>query len=169
MTRILTSTALVAAMGVAAVPAAAEFPLGDVVVETRDASIGGNAEGTFFPNMEKDLENAIEARLPTTGLDTDALIEVKIIEVYLDGDTAIPDSQEFNQMRITANYSHPENKFVSEIYPAFLNAEEMDFVAPEGFQVVDPEAPDFYRALIAGAADEVVRLMPEKIVVTAVN
>lgn len=163
MTRFMKSTALAAILATGVTTAFAAEPLGNVVVETRTPGVEGAATYDFFPNITADLESAIKARLNTTGLDTDALIEVEVIEMFIDGDTIAPDSTEFNQLQITVNYSHPENVFPSEIYPVLVSAKEIDIDAPIGFRVVDAEAPDFYKVLIAGTADKVVEMLPEEI------
>lgn len=163
MARFMKTTALAAVLATGFGAAHAAEPLGDVVVETRTAGVEGNAAYTFFPNITEDLETAIRARLNTTGLDTDSVIDVQVIELMIDGDTIAPDSEEFNEMKITVDYSHPENVFPSEIYPVTVSATEIDVIAPAGFQVVDAEAPDFYKVLISGTADSVVELLPEEI------
>ncbi len=169
MTRFMKSTALAAVLATGFGMAYAAEPLGNVVVETRTAGVEGNAAPTFFPNITADLEAAIKAQLVTTGLDTDSLIEVEVIELLIDGNVMTPDDTEFNEMRITANYSHPDNVFPSEIYPIMVTATEVDVVAPEGYVVVDAEAPDFYKALIIGTAARVIEMMPEEIEAARVN
>ena len=170
MTRLMKTTALVAALATTTATAAfADVPLGDIIVETRTSGVEGNAAYKFFPNITTDLDSAIEARLPTTGLDTDAKIEVQVIELYMDGDTSSPDTEEFNTMWITAMYSHPDNAFPSEIYPIVVSAVEADVIVPANFKVVDPDVPDFYKVLIAGTADRIVERMPEEITVPPAN
>ncbi|WP_299282066.1 hypothetical protein [uncultured Tateyamaria sp.] len=170
MTQFMKKTAIAALLSATSLSAAqAATPLGDVTVESRTAGIEGAASFLFFPNITEDLENAIEARLPMTGMEKDAQIEVQVIELLLDGDTIAPDSTEFNEMQITVMYSHPDNAFPSEIYPARVSATEVSVPVPAGFKVVDATAPDFYRVLMAGAADQVVKLLPEEIEVTPYN
>ena len=163
MTQLMKSTALaiVLASGITTVQAAE--PLGDVVVETRTAGIEGAASYSFFPNIAADLEAAIEAGVVTTGLETDSLIEVQVIELLLDGNKVTPDGDVFNEMQITVEYSHPDNVFPSETYPIRMSATKAEVIAPADVIVVDPNAPDFYKALIASTAARVIEKMPEEI------
>jgi hypothetical protein len=164
MTSFIKTTALAALLGSAMLTTAqAEVPLGEVIVDSRTAGIEGKAEYVFFPNITMDLKNAVEARLPVTGVDTDAKIEIEVIELLLDGNTAAPDSSEFNEIQVTVMYSHPDNLFPSEIYPVRVQAKEIEVIPTEGFTVVDATAPDFYKVLISGTADKVVDLLPDEI------
>ncbi|WP_299731319.1 hypothetical protein [uncultured Tateyamaria sp.] len=163
MTQLMKSTALAVAIATGLTAAYAAEPLGDVVVETRTPGIEGAASYTFFPNISADLESAIEAGVVTTGLDTDSRIEVQVIELLLDGSKIAPDSEVFNEMRITVDYSHPDNAFPSKIYPIRMSATKAEVIAPANAILVDPNAPEFYKALIASTAARVIEKMPKDI------
>lgn len=169
MTRFMKTTAIAAALSAATVTTAlAEVPLGDVIVNSRIDSVEGEASDKFFPNIATDIENAIEARLPTTGRDTDAVIEVQVVKLFMDGDTTKPDSEEYNRIWFNVLYSHPDHVFPARIDPVVVSAVEGTFIAPAGFEVVDPDVSDFYKALVVGTADRVVEMMPEDIDATPV-
>lgn len=167
MKRLMSNTVCAAALlAVSAVAVVAETPLGDVVVNKR-TNLEGAAADSLVANITRDLEVAIETRLPVTGIDTDALIEVEIVELLLDGDAMLPEDEKFNQIRGTVMYSHPDNAFASEIYPFAITAVEGEVDTIPGFVLVTPDAPDYYLALMAGTAEKVAEMMPEEIVVTA--
>ena len=138
----------------------AETPISEVNVHANlNENVDANAM-QYYPQIETDVQRLIAERLDLTGDAGDPMIDVEIKGVMLDGDSVLPDSAEFNELRATINYTDDNNEINAEAYPVWIKASTGE-TPMDGVVYLAPGQDDFYVAMISTLADTVVDNIPQ--------
>lgn len=131
-------------------------PVAEVQVDVSvDAAQDSNA-ARVYDTITTDLAQAISERV-TLGTGEDAYdIKVDIRKVALDGDTLLPDEEEFNQLEGVVVLNGPKAGKGNETFPVRISAMTGEQVVPAGFIEIKPGTDDFYDAMIISFAENVV-------------
>ena len=130
-----------------------------VTAESTDAQDPNAAR--YYPEIAGDLTAAIFERI---SLDDDPggyVVKVSLASLSLDGDTALPDSGEFNRMEGVVAISSPLTDSPSYSYPVQIVAATADAAIPDGYVAINPSSGDFYNAMVQGFAEVVQQKLPE--------
>ena len=158
---------LVASVAVPAV-ASQDVSLYDIDVRAELSDFADSNALKYWPDIERDLQEAIAERVDLSGKDEDPRIEVEITKISVDGDTILPDSGEFNQLEgivkiyegeeavaVEGRDSQDEDGPISAS-PLRLSAVPPSGEAPEGYVMIPPSQDDFYNAMVEAFARLVV-------------
>ena len=130
-------------------------PVAEVKVEVSVEAAQDTNAARVYDTITTDLAQAITERV-TLGTGDDTYdIKVDIRKVALDGDTLLPDAQEFNELEGVVVFDGPNTAKGNETLPIRISAMTSDTPAPAGTIQVKPGTDDFYDAMIAGFADNV--------------
>lgn len=160
---ILTSAALAAglSMGAAPVLADAHGMVRDINVAVNiDAATGANAL-SYYPDIAADLTRMLADELPVSGAADGYTVNVTVDSMTLDGDTALPDTREFNTMSGSAAITGPGADGPTQSFDIDLTAETAMDRGPEATD--KPDVEDFYIAMLAGFAEYVAQNAPEEL------
>lgn len=150
----------VTALALLPLGAFAETPISEVNVHANlNENVDANAM-QYYPQIETDVQRLIAERLSLTGDAGDPMIDVEIKGVLLDGDSVLPDSAEFNELRATINYTDDNGEINAEAYPVWIKASTAE-TPMDGVIYLAPGQDDFYIAMISTLADTVVENIPE--------
>ena len=151
----------VTALALLPLGAFAETPISEVNVHANlNEYVDANAM-QYYPQLATDVQRLIAERLDLTGDAGDPMIDVEIKGVLLDGDSVLPDSAEFNELRATINYTDDNNEINAEAMPLWIKASTADTTPQEGVIFVAPDRTDFYVAMITTLANTVVDNIPD--------
>ena len=157
--------ALIAAAGLGLLPvvvsAADEATVKDIDVSTEIEGVDGANALDYYPDLETDLEKAVAQLVEVTDDPNGYDIDVTVQSVSLDGDTVLPDTQEFNQMEGVVVITSPMTDQDPHSYPVRLVAMTDDSAVPQGFVQINPDPDDFYNAMIDAFASNVAENLPE--------
>ena len=164
MTNLLMRTTAAAAAALALLAGsawAAEPTVKELNVTAEYTDLTDSNAKDYYPDISDDLLVAITDKMSLTDDPLGYVVNVNLQSVSLDGDTALPDSREFNTMEGVVSFISPQTDAPAEGYPIKVIAMSGDSQVPEGFIAVDPSVGDFYRAMVDGFANAVVEKMPE--------
>lgn len=157
--------ALVAVAGLGLLPALAiaaeDATVKDIDVSTEIEGVEGANALDYYPDLETDLEKAVAQLVEVTDDPNGYDIDVKVQSVSLDGDTVLPDTQEFNQMEGVVVITSPMTDQDPHSYPVRLIAITNESAVPEGFIQINPSPDDFYNAMVQAFASNVAENLPE--------
>ncbi|MBI6630392.1 hypothetical protein [Pontibaca salina] len=132
----------------------------EITVTAEPATADGMNAMMYYPQMEADLQQAIAERVPVSDAAKGYDVHVSLNRVALNGETMLPESQEFNSMQGTVTITSPQTTAAPRSYPVNLRASSAG-PAPEGFVTIEPGPNEFYSAMIAAFADIVAQDLPE--------
>lgn len=167
--KLFQTTALVAALAIAATPTLADgksFSEMTVKVDLSDFEDSNALE--FYPDLEADVGKAIAEKIELTADMEDPRVDVKIKKVAVDGDTVLPDSMEFNQLEgfvavydgknaVDKGEAETVGPIATKDIRLIAKTPEVDF--PEEWIVIPPSQTDFYDALVTAFADHAVEFI----------
>lgn len=158
----LRTSAIAAALAMTApfMLSAEEASVKEITVTAEPATAEGMNAMTYYPQMEADLQQAIAERVPVTDEPNGYDVHVSLDKVALNGETMLPESQEFNTMQGTVLLTSPQTDASPRSYPVNIQASSAG-PAPEGFVTIEPGPNEFYSAMIAAFADIVAQDLPE--------
>jgi hypothetical protein len=157
----LPSFAAVAVAGALAASAVAAGTVRDINVTVGfDTAAGANALG-HYPDIAADLTGLIADELPVSGEAEGYTIDVTLESMTLDGDTALPDSREFNRLSGVVHVTGPGADGPTESFPINLAASTAEEVGAPDELRIDPGNEDFYIAMLAGFAEYVAQNVPQ--------
>lgn len=159
---LLRSSAIAAALAMTApfMLSAEEAAVKEITVTAEPATAEGMNAMMYYPQMEADLQQAIAERVPVSDAPNAYVVRVSLDKVALNGETMLPESQEFNTMQGTIVITSPQTNAAPLSYPVNLQAGSAG-PAPEGFVTIEPGPDEFYAAMITAFADIVAKDLPE--------
>ena len=156
--------ALMAATAVTmiSIPAQAEEATVKEITVTADSNDAMDmVSQQYYPSITKDLNEAILAAVPIDDNPAGYTINVNITSLAFDGDTALPDNHEFNEMNGMLTIDSMNSSSADVNVPVSIIAHTGDSAIPEGYVAVNPSRDDFYNAMIAGYAQAVASRLPD--------
>ncbi|QBF31672.1 hypothetical protein CFI11_10645 [Thalassococcus sp. S3] len=117
----------------------------------------------YYPDITEDIEREIVKLVPIGESDESVSIQVNLDKISLDGDTMLPDSQEFNTIEgVIAFYRDGRSSPVKSL-PMKVTAVTGAAPVGEGFVTIEPSTEDFYGAMVVGFAEAVADQLPEEL------
>lgn len=174
MKRLKTTAFILAATVATGAMAAQDVSLNDVEVKAELSDFKDSNALKYWPDIERDLQQAIIERVELSGKAEDPRVEVEISKISVDGDTILPDSGEFNQLEgVVKIYegedavsvqgkNNQESNLPVSSSPLRLSAIAPSGEPPEGWVMVPPSQDDFYNAMVQAFAAEVVEDIEEQ-------
>ncbi|MFO7769883.1 MAG: hypothetical protein R6V38_00780 [Roseovarius gahaiensis] len=168
----ITAICSVFALAAAGPLAAQEKTLSGLEVKSALTSYEEDNVLKYWPSLDEDIATAISSKL-NIEKDADApRISVEINKVSIDGDTALPDSGEFNTLEGTVTTHAGRNQTASTnrnenedgligSYPLRMTAISGEHDLSDDWVTVAPSQEDFYNALIDAYAASIVERIEE--------
>ena len=160
VSRLLCTTAVAVGLAVAA-PSVEAGTVRDINVTVGFDTVSGANAHVHYPDIAGDLTRLIADELPVTGDADGYAIDVTLESMTLDGDTALPDSREFNRLSGLVQVTGPGAGGPTESFPINLAASTAEDVGPPDEVRIDPGSDDFYIAMLAGFAEYVAQNVPQ--------
>lgn len=168
----ITTLCSVIALAAAGPLAALEKTLSAVNVKSNLSSYENNNVLKFWPTLDEDLAMPIASKLTIDNKSDAPRISVEINKVSVDGDTALPDSGEFNTLEGTVTTHAGVSESVAGAqdeatdaqtgsYPLRLTAISGEHDMSGDWLVVAPSQDDFYNAMIDAYAAAIVERVEE--------
>ena len=148
--------------------------VGAVDVKTDLTAFENSNALDYWPNLTKDLSQAIAEKVEVTGNPEDKRLVVEITGIMLDNNPILPDSGEFNQLDGTvAVETEPGTDSNAEVDTASekpVNSSALRLYATTGeadssdsWLIILPSKDDFYNVMVDTYAAEVAERIDEKL------
>ncbi|SEP64423.1 hypothetical protein [Thalassovita taeanensis] len=155
-----TMTALGLVMALSTTAQAAQLPVVDVVVTSEIDGIENANAMQYWPEIEGDLESAIEKELTNMVEVNGFIVDVFIQEVRLNDSPVLTDDGRFNYIAGYIDVYEKNENVPHHTLPLILKAYEDD-TPQDGVIYVSPDVEDFYGALLTTFAEKTATYLDE--------